>query len=171
MSVRFVIDSLDFVRNAGARRDKIPVLELIRLHDLLYDQEGEVTYEISGYFDHNDKPVLYLKISGNIHLSCQRCLNKLTKNIDLQTYLLLTENETELDLNNEEDTMDAILASPELDVWSLVEEEIILNLSISSRHPEGMCKMHELISNEKDSTKASHMSHPFAALAALKKIK
>ncbi len=138
---------------------------------MLYDQEGEVTYQISGYFDNNNKPVLCLEITGSIHLSCQRCLDKLTKTIDLQTFLLLAENEAELDLNNEEETMDAILATPELDVWSLIEEEIILNLSISSRHPEGMCKMHELISNEKDSTKASHMSHPFAALAALKKIK
>ncbi len=32
MSVRFVIDPLDFVRNAGVRRDKIPVFQLTRLH-------------------------------------------------------------------------------------------------------------------------------------------
>ena len=50
MSVRFVIDPLDFVRNAGVRRDKIPVFQLTRLHDLLYDQEGEVTYQIRPQF-------------------------------------------------------------------------------------------------------------------------
>ncbi|TXI18262.1 MAG: DUF177 domain-containing protein [Nitrosomonas sp.] len=171
MSVRFVIDSLDFVRNAGVRRDKIPVFELTRLHDLLYDHAGEVTYQISGYLDDNSKPILCLEIAGMIHLCCQRCLDKLVQNIDLQTFLLLVENEAELDQNNEDDTMDAILAVPDLDVWGLIEEEIILSLSISSRHPDGMCKMHKLISNEKDSIEASHLSHPFEVLATFKKIK
>ncbi|MCE7914695.1 MAG: DUF177 domain-containing protein [Nitrosomonas sp. PRO4] len=171
MSVRFVIDSLDFVRNAGIRRDKIPLLELTRLHDLLYDHAGEVTYQICGYFDDNNKPILCLEITGTINLCCQRCLDKLVQNIDLQTFLLLTENEAELDRNNEDDTMDAILAVPDLDVWSLIEEEIILSLSISSRHPDGMCKMHKLLSNENNSIDVSNLSHPFKALAAFKKIK
>lgn len=168
MSVRFVIDSLDFVRNASIHHGRIPVFELARLHDLLFDREGEVTYQIRGYFDKNNKPSLHLEIKGEIHLSCQRCLDKLTHIIDLQNDLLLAQNEAELNQIDEEDIIDAILASPDLDVMDLIEEEIILGLAISSRHPEGECTAHQ-----KDSTNSSmdksQPAHPFAVLASLKK--
>lgn len=168
MSVRFVIDSIDFVRNAGIHQDKIPVSALARLYDLLSDKEGELRYKISGHFDKNNKPSLHLEIKGKIHLCCQRCLGKLPHIVDLQTVLLLAENEAELDQANEEDTIDAILAISELDVWSLIEEEIILSLSISLRHPDGECKMYQPESNENILIDKTQLTNPFAALAALK---
>ena len=169
MSVRFVIDSLDFVRNAGIHHDKIPLVELVRLHDFLFDTEGELTYQISGQFDQNDKPSLLLEIKGKIHLSCQRCLDKLAHTVDLRTFLLLVENEAEFDQADENDTVDAILAASDMDVLSLIEDEIILSLSISSRHPDGECKMHQLESNKDNLTDKKQSAHLFAALAALKK--
>lgn len=168
MSVRFVIDSLDFVRNAGIHHSKIPVVELVRLHDFLFDNEGELIYQISGKLDENGKPGLHLEIKGEIHLSCQRCLDKLAHTVDLQTFLLLVENEVELDQVDEDDTVDAILATPDMDVMNLIEDEIILSLSISSRHQEGECKMHKLELNEDNLTDKTQLVHPFAALAALK---
>ena len=56
MSVRFVIDPLDFVQSAGIHRGKIPVDALVRLHDFLFDKEGELLYQISGQFDKNESP-------------------------------------------------------------------------------------------------------------------
>jgi len=168
MSVRFVIDSLDFVRNAGIHHGRIPVLELARLHDLLFDREGEVTYQITGYFDKNNKPTLHLEIKGEIHLSCQRCLDKLIHIIDLQNDLHLARNEVELDQDDEEDTSDAIMACNDLDVTDLIEEEIILGLAIACCHPEGECTMqyHDSTSSLTDT---SQSAHPFALLASLKK--
>ncbi|WP_256207787.1 DUF177 domain-containing protein [Nitrosomonas sp. Nm166] len=163
-----MIDSIDFVRNAGIHQDKIPVLELARLHDLLFDNEGELRYTISGHFDKNNKPNLHLEIKGKIHLCCQRCLDKLPHIVDLQTILLLVESEAELDQVDEEDTIDAILATPDLDVWSLIEEEIILSLSISSRHPDGACEMYQPESNEDILFDKTQLTNPFAALAAFK---
>jgi uncharacterized protein len=167
MSVRFVIDPLDFVRNAGIHHGRIPVLELVRLHDLLFDKEGEVTYQISGYFDKNNKPSLHLEIKGEMHLSCQRCLDKLTHVIDLRNDILLARNEVELNQNDDEDAIDAILASSDLDVMDLIEEEIILGLAISSRHPEGECAAHQHDSTSNLTDKQP--AHPFAVLASLKK--
>lgn len=168
MSVRFVIDSLDFVRNAGIHHGKIPLVELLRLHDFLFDSEGELIYQVCGRFDQDGKPGLYLEISGRLHLRCQRCLDKLTRTINLQTFLLLVEKEAELDLVDEDDTVDAILATSELDVLDLIEDEIILSLSISSCHPEGECSIHNLASNEDNFIGKTQATHPFAALAALK---
>lgn len=169
MSVRFVIDSLDFVRNAGMHHGRIPLTQLVRLHDFLFDNEGELIYQISGRFDKNGKAGLHLEIKGKMHLSCQRCLDKLTHTVDLQTFLLLVESEVELDQVDEDDTVDAILATPELDVLSLIEDELILSLSISSRHRDGECKMHILETEENNSANKTKSAHPFAVLAAFKK--
>lgn len=168
MSVSFVIDPLDFVQNAGIHHGKIPVDALVRLYDFLFDKEGELIYQISGQFDKHEKPGLHLKIKGKIHLSCQRCLGKLSHTIDLQTFLVLVKTETELDQADADDTTDAVLATPDMDVISLIEDEIILSLPISPCHTDGECSLQELESIE-DSLTTKQSAHPFAALLALKK--
>jgi uncharacterized protein len=89
--------------------------------------------------------------------------------VNLQTFFLLVENEAELDQADEDDTIDAILATPDLDVLDLIEEEIILSLSISPRHANDECKLHQLKSNEDILIAKSQSTHPFAALADFKK--
>lgn len=168
MPVRFVLDPIDFVRNAGIHQDKIPVSMLTRLHDLLFDNEGNLKYKISGYFNKNNQPSLHLEIKGKIHLCCQRCLDKLPYIVELKTVLLLVKDETELDKADEGDTIDAILATPNLDIWNLIEEEIILSLSISSRHPSGECKIYRSGSNEDILFDKPESVNAFAALAPLK---
>ena len=170
MSVRFVIDPLDFVRNAGIRHGKIPLIEFLRLQDFLFDSEGDVLYQISGEYDKNGKPGLQLKINGTLHLCCQRCLGRLDQSIDLQTMLLLATSEIELNKLDDDDSVDAIPAVPELDVLDLIEDELILDLPISPRHQDGICEIRESES-EKDSENAGKTAprNPFAALEALKK--
>ncbi|MBX3616882.1 YceD family protein [Nitrosomonas sp.] len=170
MSVRFVIDPLDFVSNAGNRHDKIPLAELTRLHDLLFDMEGEITYHIDGRLDQNEKPGLQLRVNGKMHLRCQRCLDKLVHTVNLETFLLLAKNEFELSQADEDDSVDAILATPGLDVVDLVEEEVLLSLSISSRHAENECSTLKLKSTDNNDPPGNPQSaHPFAALTTLKK--
>ena len=168
MSVSFVIDPLDFVQNAGIHHGKIPVDALVRLHDFLFDKEGELIYQISGQFDKHEKPSLHLEIKGKIHLSCQRCLGKLSHRVDLQIFLALAKTEAELDQADEDDTADAILATPDMDVVSLIEDEIILSLPISSCHTDSECSVQELESIKENLTN-KQSAHPFAALLALKK--
>ena len=168
MSVRFVIDSLDFVRNEGERHGKIHAAELTRLHSYLFDDHGELTYTVTGLLNNNDKPTLRIVINGTINLCCQRCLGKLEHALDLRTDLLLAKNENELQLYDEDDETDCILASIDMNVIALIEDEIILNLSISSRHPKDECSSKSL--NNGNQTANALSDHPFAALAALKKI-
>lgn len=171
MSVRFVIPPLDFVRNAGVHCDKIPVFEFARLRNLLFDDDGVVTYQISGYSDKNNRPNLRLEVKGEIHFRCQRCLDKLTHVVELQAFLRLVKNEAELNQADNDDTIDAILATSELDVFDLIEEEIILSLPISSHHPDGKCTLNQPKSTESESNSVnrSQAAHPFAALAKFKK--
>ena len=168
MSVRFVIDSLDFVRNESVRRGKIHAAEFARLQSYLYDGDSKLAYTVNGLFNNNGKPILRLVIAGDINLCCQRCLGKLEHTLDLQADLLLARSENELQLYDENDEIDCILASEDMDIMMLIEDEIILNLSISSYHQKDECSLESFNGGNQVNDKAL-IDHPFAALAILKK--
>lgn len=167
MSVRFVIDPLDFVRKTEVHHGRIPLAEFSRLQDFLHENHGEIGYQVSGFLDQDDKPRLRMKITGEIQLCCQRCLGGLAHRIDIDTSLVLAKTERELILADEDNSVDAILATAEINVLDLIEEEIILSLSISVRHSEDKCDVHQ--SEYYDPTEIANPKNPFAVLDALKK--
>lgn len=165
MSVRPVIDALDFARNAGTHHGKIALSDLERLQDYLAGNSGELQYEIAGALNRNGKPILRISVNGLIKLRCQRCLGELGHVLDLRTDLLLAENEKELSSFDEDESIDGILAEPDLDVLALIEDEIILSLPISPRHNESECVVRDQLNVDTAEEKPF-----FAALAALKKL-
>ncbi len=168
MSVRFVINPLDFVRKAGVHHGNIPLADLARVQDFLYENKGEVVYRINGIIDQENKPCLHVQVEGELHLCCQRCLGSLPHTLDIKTFLLLVETESELIQTDADGTVDAILATVDMDVLNLIEDEIILSLSISSRHNEGECEIHKPESYKSTEISSSD-KNPFAVLKALKK--
>ncbi|SEM87267.1 YceD family protein [Nitrosomonas marina] len=169
MSVRFVINALDFVRKAGERHGKIQLADLERIQDFLHENSGDVEYRINGIVGRDNKPYLQLQINGEMHLCCQRCLGSLVHQLEIQTSLLLVETEAELIQADEDETVDALLAIADMDVQDLIEEEIILSLAISSRHKEGECDVYD--SKRYKATENSDSESPFSALESLKKIR
>lgn len=167
MSVRFVIDALDFVRKAEKHRGRIPLAELARIRDFLFENKGEVVYQIEGGFDQNEKPHLHVQIEGEIGLCCQRCLGRLAHRLDIHTPLLVVETESELLQTDADSTVDAILATAGMDIVELIEEELILSLPISMRHREGECDLHK--PKQHKAGEAAKSENPFAVLKALKK--
>lgn len=165
MSVWPVIDALDFARNAGTHHGKIALSGLERLQDYLVGNSGELRYEITGALNGNGRPILRISVQGLIKLRCQRCLGELGHVLDLRTDLLLAENEKELSSFDEDESIDGILAEPDLDVLALIEDEIILSLPISPRHSESECAIRDGLNVD---TAAENPL--FAALAALKKL-
>lgn len=84
-------------------------------------------------------------IKETINLHYQHCLGELVHLLDLQTVILLAENE--LFRLYETKTVDGILAVSDLDDLALIEDEIILSLPISPRHREGECSAQEPINS------------------------
>jgi uncharacterized protein len=85
--------------------------------------------------------------------------------LDLHTDLLLARDKSELARFDADASVDCILATPELDIIALVEDEIILSLPASPRHGEGECAI-----DERESGNMIKGRSPFSALAALKKL-
>lgn len=137
MPAQTVIDSLEFARTGELVSGSVPIPGLTRLKDSLHDELGEVRFEVRGACDARGRPVLKLEIRGALHLQCQRCLGMLEYPLCVSNTLLLAGPGA--GEGNEED-VESIEASTELDVAALVEDEIILSLPYSPRHSEGTCR-------------------------------
>lgn len=166
MHARPFIDSLDFASNGQQISGVVLVAELSRLADILSDQSGELSYAVRGALDKHGVPKLILSLHGGCHLVCQRCLQSMDYEIQVSTSVMLRDQAT-LDLLDEaegevEEEYESILADAHLDVWSLLEDEIILSLPFAPKHDVGVCKAAKEVKHQSDD------SHPFAALAKLK---
>ena len=164
MPVRFIIDALDFARNAAAHHGKIALSKFERLQDYLTSEGGELQYAITGALDRNAKPLLKIIVQGSINLRCQRCLGEYGYVLDLQVDLLLAQNENELSRLDEDESVECVLATPDMDILVLIEDEIILSLPTSPRHGESECPI------KLDSKDTAVERSLFAALAALKNL-
>lgn len=164
MAVPIVIDSLDFACKAEVCRGKIAIAGFQRLQDYLVNNFGELGYAVIGVLDANGRPVLRVDIQGVVNLQCQRCLEELEHVLDIHTELLLAQNEQELQRFDEDESVDCILAQHDMDVLSLIEDEIILGLPVSPRHEQSEC-----MPGGREDGKTTRETSPFAALAVLKK--
>jgi len=139
-SAQTVIDSLEFARTGQVLRGSLLLPGLDRLKDSLADAVGTVEFEVTGGHDARHRPILKVAIHGTLHLQCQRCLEALDYPLQiLNTLLLVGAGETaagELDVED----IDWIEASRELDLATLVEDEILLSLPYAPRHKEGACR-------------------------------
>lgn len=165
MPGRLIIDAIDFAHNAGVHHGKISISELERLQDYLVGSCGELKYTVGGALDKSAKPVLRIIVQGSINLRCQRCLGELKHVLDLRTDLFLARNESELCRFDEDESIDGVLARPDMDVLALIEDEIILSLPISPRHVESECLIIQAGSGDTAGEKS-----PFSTLSQLKKL-
>ena len=164
MPAQTVIDSLEFARAARQLRGSVPVTMLTRLHDCLHGSDGEVQYVVTGGRDPQRRLMLKVDISGNLSLQCQRCLGALDYSLELSSALLLVRpGEDVSEYAEDPDAPDCIEASEELDVTSLVEDEILLSLPFAPRHPENTCR-NEANAGERIADARS----PFSKLVELK---
>ncbi|HSD60950.1 MAG TPA: YceD family protein [Burkholderiales bacterium] len=165
MPEQVVIDGLEFARAGKSLSGNLKAGDLERLQDSLASSEGELEFTLRGQQNPNGRPMLHLAVRGTLQLRCQRCLGVLAHSVDIASDLLLLRDESEFAelMDDEDDSVDGILAAPKMDVAAIVEDEIVLSLPYAPRHPVGGCGPGG--APEAGGGKAS----PFATLAKLKK--
>jgi DUF177 domain-containing protein len=159
MSARAVIDSLEFACGDQQLRGAVPVAELARLADSLFDASGELNYELTASRDGRQRPRLQLAVAGSINLKCQRCLGSFAYVVAVQTSLLVLTEQAGGETADFDD-LDGIPADAHTDVWSVVEDEVLLAIPLSPRHAEGQC-------SQAVKPAVDRAASPFAVLAKL----
>jgi uncharacterized protein len=162
MHARPFIDSLDFARNGQQMSGELPIVEMLRLTDVLSSPQGMLSYTVQGGVDRQEISWLDVSVAGICQLRCQRCLSDMAYEIQLDAHLLLRDQAGLDALSDDEEEFDSVLAEERLDLLNLLEEEILLNLPFAPKHEQGDCQATNSDNSLKDTT------HPFAALAKLK---
>jgi len=162
-STQTVIDSLEFARTGQKLRGSLPLPRLMRLQDSLADTLGTVGFEVTGGTDSRGRPILTVVIRGMLHLRCQRCLEALAHPLQvLNTLVLVGASEAAAGALDDEEA-EWVEASRELDLATLIEDEILLSLPYAPKHEDGTCR--PLAGANGGGTAQS----AFARLAALKR--
>jgi len=161
---RAVVDIVAFARESGELRGTVEVAALARLQDALFDQSGAIAYKLAGRVDQEGKPSLHLALGGELVLRCQRCLGPVRFRLDaVRTFLLVPADQALSDPADEAEDTEQLHADPKLDVIALVEDEVILDLPMVTRHTEGACVA------PSPKLEAGKQESPFNVLAALKR--
>lgn len=135
---RPLIDALEFARSRGRLSGDWPVADFPRLQGAV--QPGSVLhYELEGEPEEQGRPALRLRVAGKLQLICQRCLGALEHSLRLDALLLLFGSESEIEaIPVDAEAPDGIVATKEMAVRDLIEEEVLLAIPYAPRH-EG-CK-------------------------------
>lgn len=160
MSQQLNIDSFAFAREGRVLEGALELSCLERLHDLVTEVSGEVHYRLQGSKGEWGQPQLRLTVAGFLPLSCQRCLEAIRFEIDVDRVLELVPEGAEMSQDElEDDTRDFLPVAGSLDVAELVEDEILLILPVAPRHEN--CGL-------PGAAEAGERISPFADLAKLK---
>ncbi|WP_041742123.1 YceD family protein [Collimonas fungivorans] len=161
----FVIDAFEYARHKERREGDTLVADLSRLSAETADRSGALHWVLAGGADQLGHPQLTLTVSGSTKIMCQRCLTSFAFDIDSESVLVLAKDEESADaidalLDNDE--IDVIVGTKTLNIVELVEDEALLALPLSPKHP--VCPDQSALEGLKSAKKES----PFAMLKNLK---
>ena len=153
-------DAFAFARDSRVLEGTLAIAELGRLQDLLAGTDGMLAWRLDGFPGERGEPLLRLTVAGRLALACQRCLEAVAFDLDIDSLLEIVPAGTELSQDElEDDTRDFLPVERELDVAELVEDEILLALPVAPRHEK--CGL-------PGAAGAGERINPFAALAGLR---
>jgi len=119
-------------------------------------QAATLQYAVRGGEDADGRAALAVEVSGQLRLTCQRCLGALEFPLAATSVLELADSQAEIDAADDE--RDRVLASKSMDVAAIVEDEAILALPMVPLHAS--CETAVAHAGRKEAS-------PFAALAGL----
>ncbi len=164
MRDRVSVDSVAFARDASELRATVAIADLPRLHDVLFDQSGEIAYGLTGAVNKDGIASLRLEIAADLLMTCQRCLGPVKFSLkSARKFILVPQAQALGDPAEEPDDVERIHVDAELDVAGLVEDETLLCLPMVAGHQPGECSPPLAEGGESD------MKSPFSSLAILKR--
>ena len=157
-----VVDSAQFAKQHLSARCTVRASELERVGPMAHNGETEFHVRLEGSEDSEGRPLLRLHVNGLIQLTCQRCLEPLDMEIASDRSFMLVGSERELaDLSEEAEDIESLVADGKMNVLTLAEEEILLQIPMAPMHAEGSCSRPHWVAGADENNSA------FSSLGAL----
>ncbi|HEY0268758.1 MAG TPA: YceD family protein [Methyloradius sp.] len=158
-----IIDNIEFARKSLEFHDTIPLLQFSRFKDVLASDQGELDCHLLGNVASDNRLELALSVKGVLRLICQRCLEPFDFNLDITSRFIVVNDES--DIPSEEDDLedyDYLVADPKMQLFELIEDEVLLALPLAPKHAGEDCGADSMIA-------ALKKPSPFQALQNLKR--
>ncbi|MDD3610043.1 MAG: YceD family protein [Halothiobacillaceae bacterium] len=160
------IDPIRLAERSARLQGVFSLGDLGRLRELLVHTQGQVEYDLSFCLDKEGRRLIVGHVRAALPLICQRCLEPFEFPVDAEVTLcpVFTDSEAAaLPVELEPCMMDE---ERQLCLTELVEDELLVRLPTSPRHPEpcGLLAPEFIEPREHDTPS----SNPFAVLARLK---
>jgi uncharacterized protein len=133
-----VIDGFQFSRLKERRDGECAVADFARLAEELAEPTGTIRWVLQGGADAAGHAQLTLSVSATVRLMCQRCLLPYVFDVVSESVLLLAKDEAaadEIEAMLADDSIDVIVGSKAMNVLELIEDEILLTIPLSPKHP------------------------------------
>lgn len=178
-------DLWDFVRQGRSASGGFPVTALGRLCEGLpeqkrvafagavpEDESGVVWYEIEGHSKTGRRSGLRLKIQCRLLVTCQRCLEPMSQDLDEEVWFdVVTEAQIDA-LESEDvdpDSPEFLVGSRQFDLTGLLEDQLILAVPYVPRHVSCEPKLPaDLAVREEEPDQQAKRPNPFEVLGKLK---
>lgn len=173
------LDVRAFAQNAAQLEGTLLLSKLERVAQDLYVREGDlasysVQWQASGESVAMAGGVaqswLHLSLQAKLPMQCQRCLQGMTHDIDVQRSFRFVRDEAEANAQDDEAEEDLLVASKQFDLLELMEDELLMALPFAPTHE--LCPAPVKLQASSADYEAALTAKPkaFAALGELKSV-
>ncbi|HLS21555.1 MAG TPA: YceD family protein [Paenalcaligenes sp.] len=122
-----------------------------------------------GEVDSAGRHFLHVRLTGDVYLECQRCLETFAYPVQVDNTVQLVEDENEIELDEDDpEAIERILASRSFDGFDFLEDELILSLPYVAKHDQCPSMPKEL-TQDTQAEPSGKKENPFKVLKQLKK--
>ncbi len=141
------------------------IADMPRLASFLVDDNGSIDVEVAFAKDEQNLRVLSGKMHGSVRMTCQRCLEPVSVEINatLNLAVALTEQQAE-NLPRYYDPL--IMETDEIELLPVIEDELMLSLPLVPYHDD--CSIQTSFGDVETARTQEEKPNPFSVLAQLK---
>ena len=150
---------------SGTYEGEIAVCELVRLTSMLDSDQADIAVNFGFLSSGYDYPILKGTVETRLAIECQRCIKPIDLPMKFDFTLLIDAPDELVDEIN----MDTLYSEDgEIDLFEVIEDELILNLPLVALHEDDSCN--KFWQNPEEIGDLAVKENPFLALKGLKTI-
>jgi uncharacterized protein len=158
-----LIDGIRFAQEGQRLQGDLAFARLPRVAEVLFDQQGGISYDVLGFVDGAGRPGIQVETRGRLAMICQRCLGCMEFELFRRSRLLLVASEAALpEVDAEAIDTETVPVELVASLTDLVEQEVLLGLPIAPLHLDETCAL------PMQPQASDRPGSPFAVLAQLR---
>lgn len=160
------VDPYKLADQQGVVKGILPLTTLERLHPLLLDNDATADVCLRFGRDEENRRIISGTVTAQVKVECQRCLEPMIYQVDsaFELGLVLTDEQA-AQLPKQLEPL--LVEEREMDVWRVIEDELLLSLPTFPLHPENECAQSSSVESAPEEP-VTRKENPFRVLRGLK---